>query len=173
MTGNDILKLAESMVDDSLQSTDAVLWINLCLTDLGIKARVYGDVLISVAAETWQPLPSDFLAVAEIETDTGYRYLGDYRIRSGTIRFPVNGSYAVHYHRIPVKITTLDDEIDAHQLLEPAIACFVAAQFKLQDDDENPMYGKLLAQYEASLDKAVAMIDSYRQDGSMKIEVVY
>lgn len=168
MTGNDVLKLAESLVDDKIATTDAVMWINMGLMDLGINARVYADTELNVAADTWMSLPDDFLAVSEL--------LGpqlNYRVRNGQIKFSVGGDYYIHYHCMPKEINALSEHVVIHPLLKSAIAIFVAAQFKLQDDDENPIIKHLLNQYDAAVKKAVAMIDAYRQDGSMRIEVVY
>ena len=162
MTGEQIKALAESLVDDTIDSLNALAWLNECLiSDLGEEARQEaGAVVAAVSTSDWYDLPPDIIAVSEIEDAAGNSYGGAYRVRNGKIRFYTAGTYTVWYARRPAEMTTLTAAPEAHVLLHRPMALFLAARFKSREDDENPDAARLMNEYREKKRHALQQIDS-------------
>lgn len=174
MTGTQIKTLAQSYIDDTIEDTDALLWLNECLAvDLGIDARALVSTSITAADTTaWYDLPADFIAIYEVENSDGEEYSGDYRERNKKVRFDVTGTYTVWYWKLPTEVSALTDTPGAHTLLHRPMALFLGARFKQKDDDENPDAARLMAEYQQKKRHALTQINGPLQDGSFVIEVV-
>lgn len=160
MTGEQIRILADSFVDDNLDTLDALGWLNECLDELGSEARQAGSVVINAASTTeWYDLPGDLIEITEVEDGQG-NYGGAYRVREGKIRFYTAGTYTVWYYKRPGEMETLTDEPEAHVLLHRPMALFLASRFKSKEDDENPDAARLMNEYKEKRRKALEQIDS-------------
>lgn len=173
MTGTQILSLASSYVDDTIPNSDAILWINAWLSRLGMDARVYNSTTIdSVDINTWYDLPSDFLAVSEIEDSSGNEYVYSYQIRNNKIKFSYSDTVTIWYYKISDQLTVLSNTPDAHPLLHSAAALYLSSRFKSMDDDENPDAYRLMQEHEVEKNNALAQIDNPYRNSYPTIRMV-
>lgn len=174
-TGQQAVNLAESYLDDeSIEDSDAILWINTFVTKIGSNNRKFSDTTITVTdSTTWHALPVTFLTLRDIEGSDGNRYQGKYRIRDGYFKAWTNDVFSLHYIRTSTAITALTDNVDVHDFLLPALGSFLASKFKYKDDDENPDGKRLNNEFQENMRDAINNIDgmnkSTHQIGVLRI----
>lgn len=159
MTGNEIKALAEAHVDDVIDEADALIWLKEVLTLIGSDTRNVDSVDFDITDKTVDhALPADFLAaIKAVRSGSDHYY---YTIFNGTIRFFVTGTNTLYYYRKSTLPTTLDEEIDTHPRLHPALALFLASRFKRKDDDENPDFKVLFSEFLTEKQNALLEIDN-------------
>lgn len=139
-TGNDVKTMAESIVDDTLITEDAIENINLALLEFADTFRKTDTQEITVTdTDDWIDRTAGHLAILKI-TSEGRDYIGSFELTydRSQIRFVTTGAYTITSLIAPDAITALTDTIEVHDLFKPGIAQFVGAYFKLKDNDQNP-----------------------------------
>jgi len=166
LTGEQILIQAETWTEgDDIDDITGKSLINECLQmDLGKKAMVIDSQVVTISeANTWTAITNNILEILWIEkSDQSYPYYGRrygqefdgvFEYRQGYIMFPVTGTFTLWHLRMPNPIANLTETPEVHSALHYPIAMYVAARWKYWDDEENPEYVKLLAQYQAYVGK--------------------
>ncbi len=175
-TGTDIKTLAASYCDagTSISDANAILWINECLLKLGMDCRVAANGnIIAADSATWYDLPTDLGAITSIYMSSGKEFGGSYQIRQRKIRFDRADTFTLYYWKKPSKITAIGNTIPVDELLESAVALYVASRYKSQDDDENPDARRLMAEFDQSRLRAIDLIDNPVQPPVGQIKPVY
>lgn len=166
MTGTQILELAETHVDDDIDETDGLRWINECVgMDLGADAYFVKSSSVAVTdTDAWYALPSDFLKFVYpngIDDSSGYSWDGTPEVRKYVTvtavtlaqtwaykaRFSKADTFTIYYYADPTDITELSQTPQADPALHEVIALFVASRYKSQDDDENKDAARLMGEY--------------------------
>ncbi len=159
MTAQELANKANTLhdvdIDDPLFIKEAT---NDFQDDLANKTRLLVDLSLTVTADTWTDLPTNFIGVETVELNSEEYY--DYEIKDTIprkIRFPEAGTYLLTYSRTPNKITDINtSQVDAHPYLIGLGDLFLAYKYKLKDNEKYPERGMLLKQeYEQERDKRV------------------
>lgn len=166
MTGTQILELAETHVDDDIDETDGLRWLNECVgMDLGGDAHfIKSGSVAATDSDTWYDLPTDFLRFTMengIEDSDGDVWYGTVNLRKFVTvaavtlaqtwaykaRFSKEDTFAIYYHANPTDLTELSQTPQTDPAFHKAIALYVASRYKSQDDDENKDAARLMGEY--------------------------
>jgi hypothetical protein len=171
MTGSEIKLLAESYVDDEIEDSTALMWLNEWLYQFADDAEVYSDTTMTASnTTTFYALPSDFSDIAAITVD-GADYGGYYTIFNGKIRFASAGIFAITYKAIPAVLTAMSGTPAVHPLLTQTGALWLAMRFKQMDDDENQDANRL--RFEFDKQKAFQLTNIRRKSNPSVIPMVF
>ena len=154
MRGIDIKQAAENYVDEAIDDDEALTAINRALVLIGDRAHRYESVVLSVdQAGAWLSLPGELTSVREVVDAEGRPYEG-YRVRGNRISFADTGRYTVHYRRLPTRMAGILETPDIHPAYHEALVTYVAAWWKLKDDDESPDGLRLMQEFEKQILRA-------------------
>jgi hypothetical protein len=179
LTATQIKELAETHVDDTIDDSDALRWVNECTgLDLGTEAQFIKTSTVAVTdADTWYALPDDFLQFSYhngIEDSDGYIWdsLPDVRkyvtVTAVTLaqtwawkaKFPEVDTFTIYYHAAPTDITEMSQTPQTDPALHKAIALYVASRFKSMDDDENKDADRLMGEYRLTKREILQQLES-------------
>jgi len=171
MTGSEIRTLAESYVDDTIDDSNALIWMNEWLYQFTDNSEVYNTTTITAAdTATSYAIPDDLADVVSMTKD-GSDWYGAYGITAGAIRFSEAGVFVITYKAIPAVLTALSGTPDVHPLLTQTGALWLAMRFKQADDDENPDANRL--RFEFDRQKAFQLANIKRKSNPSVIPMVY
>jgi len=174
MTGEEIRQLAELHTEDlPIETSQALLFINECmLMDLSKDAGIVGNDEVVATKDVWVAVDTTFLSIFEIWKSGqkapyygamyGEGYDGEFDLRDNYIRFPEDGTYAIHGFVIPTPITALTDTPGVHPLLHYPMSIYVAARATFWDDEENPAYDKKMQEYFLWRSRVMEQLDEMR-----------
>lgn len=155
-TGTDVKTMAESIVDDSLVSSDVIQNLNIALIEFTELFRLTAEQTITAADnDTWYTRTAGHLAILKVVDSTGADYTGQFELNYGRdkVRFLTAGTYTVTSLIAPTAITAIGNAVAVNDVFKPGLAEFIGALFKQKDNDQNPEGLKMEA-------KAVSMLKS-------------
>jgi len=176
LTGTEIKALADSIVDDTIDPSDAVMWINDYVRhpDLVDKFRKTGEQEIEVTdSRAWHERTPGHLKVVDIVDDEGNGFSGGIELSHdrARIRIPRAGHFAVTSLVRPERYTNLEEEPDVNEVFHEPCAVYIAAEYKLKDNDQNPDGLRLLVEAmdkTASAATLLSVQDMRTEDGSIE-----
>lgn len=142
MTALEIKRAAEAYVDEIIDDDQAITAINRALAEIGDQADLYShlDVNLQTPGEEVD-LPSEAISVYMVESLDRYgEPYEDYRQIGHTLFFRDPGRFRIHYRRMPSRLpaNAINARPDIPDIFHEALVTYVAAWWKLQDDDESP-----------------------------------
>lgn len=148
MTGLEIKQAAQRYIDEMIDDEDAIEGINAGLAEIGDMALLYKTVDITTTnPKSWEDLPDDCTNVIEVVTSTGGKYL-DWKQRGDKLFIADPGTYTVHHRTVPAEIAALDTELAVHPSYQRCLVTYLAAWWKLKDDDQSPDGLRLMDRFE-------------------------
>jgi hypothetical protein len=179
LNGEQIIRLAEVHLEgDKIDNNSfAAAVINECQQlDLGADAGVSGSTTTTVTdatEDTWIAFPTTGTTTVPIEvyeitkdgdmyfgSQYGEFYDGSFDQKPGFIRFPEDGAYIVNYWARPADYTEVRATPQANVALHPAMAYYLAARYKLNEDEDSESADKLMAQYQILKQAALEQIQT-------------
>ena len=161
MTGTEILAAANLQTEgDTITDALGLSFINECLMlDMAKDAHVIATQTPIVAtADAWYALPADIMEIIEIARDSddvpyygtkyGETYRGLFDIRDGNISFAESGTYTIKYFKSTAVLAALANTPAINALLHYPIAFYVAARWKLYDDEDSQDAKRLMSEYQ-------------------------
>lgn len=169
MTVGELRAAFEAFVDDTVDNSVFLIWLNDAIQDASLKYSPMTSVVIDASALEYTALPADFLSLIEV-LDTQGELCRDFETTEwGSIRFATAGTYTVHYHRMANALTANDDNAvpDLPTLMHSPLYIFAASRYwdreSMGDTEESDMSSKLMRQYENAMAKIVAKLRTQRK----------
>jgi len=134
MTVQDIINYASSrLLGKSVNSSDAIDWINDALNEMGVDARkTTTSQIVAQESETWYNLPSGCLSIDEVQASDGHRY-SFWHTDGNRIMFMDADTYTIRYFVMPSKVVNATDIPDCPEVYHQALAYYVAYRFDARD----------------------------------------
>lgn len=154
MTGIQIKQAAENYCDEAIEDDEALTAINRALIIIGDRAHRYDSIRITADQPgAWLALPGELTSVREVVDADGQPYDG-YRVRGNAISFADAGIYTVYYRRLPSRMSGIQETPDIPTVYHEALVTYVAAWWKLKDDDESPDGLRLMQEFQQQIMRA-------------------
>lgn len=171
MTGAVIKLLAESYVDDTIDDSPALMWLNEWLYQFADDSGVYKTATITAAdTVTSYAIPDDLADIVSMTKD-GADWYGAYGIIAGAIRFSEAGTFVITYNAVPAILTAMSETPAVHPLLTMTGALWLAMRFKQADDDENPDANRF--KFEFDKQKTFQLANIRRKSNPSVMPMVY
>lgn len=174
MTGTEIQSRAARYLDFDIDDDDALEAINECLSILGDRGLIYGMLTYEVEANKWYTLSSDVTLVTRttrLSGDSNYYDYYDYYIEGDSILFMNDGTYNIHYRRLPSALARLSDTPDIPELYHQCIVTYLKGWARQKDEDGFSEDGqRLLLQFQQDAQQVYATLS--RRHGPNQWQVV-
>lgn len=176
--GTDVQSLAQRKCGAgiTIANQDCVDYINLALNSIGTDAQVIvTQSYPNATAGTWYAWPANALDVERVDDSTATTWglndsIGGWHTFNQQIRFAYDGSYDVAFLMLPTHIANITDPIAVHELFREALACYVAAQYKQNNEDDLGPTGSaaaFLAQFASQVSDVSTRIKGRRPKRAM------
>lgn len=143
-----IIDMVCDQVDDTIEDKHFVGWVHSAQVNI---AKEYGRIVkweVYALKNLEEPLPNNFLKLAEIYDDDG-KEVNEFIITpDGHIAFKSEGLYYVHYHRTPDPPPDEEDDFfddwepECHEIFHPTIILWCKAEYwDLESDSDREESG--------------------------------
>lgn len=151
MTGQEIKERVEKYIDDEIETSLALEAINEAIDLIGDKSLIFETVAYSADANTWYLLPVDATMVTTVtksESNNLFSPYDGYKLEGKNILFLDEGTFNIHYRRLPFGIAKLSDTPEIHKAFHQCLVTYLKAWIKLQEDDESLPGSVLMQQFD-------------------------
>ena len=169
MNVKQIRETFEGLIDDSVDNSLLLIWINEAQDAIASEYGVKTSKQIIAVTDVEYPITSDFLRVLEVRNSDGEDYIWYNITEWGDISFADDDTYTIHYLKTPTPVAGNNDiaEPSVHDFLHSLIPVYAAAKFydreSLGDTEESQMANKLMGQFEYNLAKRVKALKNRRK----------
>lgn len=155
LKGTELYTRLQNFSDIDPTTEQVISWLDTWQKDIAAELPPVNRIVLSnVVAETEIALPTDFLSLQGIkENGKDYRYINEINISPDMyISFPYDAvSLTLIYNQIPGTITSLENDLVVHPLLQPIAFYFLVSMYydkEGEGDEESGMAARWLQQYE-------------------------
>lgn len=116
------------------------------ISDIANDIKPIAELTLTVTANTWLDLPSDFIALyrpsgSVIMTKDGQTYCGEFETRligfKTQIKFSQSGEYTIKYEQSPTTLSDLETDINMHPYLIDLGAIYLAWKYLIEEASED------------------------------------